>query len=105
MANRRVHDGDTSATTPRSGRRSTGPGLADGPAGTAPSVPSPRRPGERSVGRPTEQEPVLTQYLRGIAAYALLSRDEERELARRVRVGDADALGRLVCANLRFVVL
>jgi RNA polymerase primary sigma factor len=105
MANRRVHDGDTPATTPRPGPRSTGRSLTDGRAGPASSAPSPWRPAERSAGRPSEQETVLAQYLRGIAAYALLSRDEERELARRVRAGDADALGRLVCANLRFVVV
>lgn len=46
----------------------------------------------------------LTTYLRDIRGYALLSRDEEIALAERIRGGDTDALDRLVCANLRFVV-
>ena len=46
----------------------------------------------------------LATYLREIKAYPLLSRDEELELARRIRQGDQRALDRLVCANLRFVV-
>lgn len=46
----------------------------------------------------------LTTYLHDIRAYPLLSRDEEIALAQRIRRGDADAVDRLVCANLRFVV-
>lgn len=46
----------------------------------------------------------LTTYLRDIRGYALLSRDEEIALAEHIRGGDTDALDRLVCANLRFVV-
>jgi RNA polymerase primary sigma factor len=46
----------------------------------------------------------LAKYLQEIRAYPLLSRAEEAALARRIRRGDAAALGRLVCANLRFVV-
>jgi RNA polymerase sigma-32 factor len=34
----------------------------------------------------------------------MLSRDEERDLARRARSGDRDALGRLVGSHLRFVI-
>jgi RNA polymerase primary sigma factor len=46
----------------------------------------------------------LRRYLDEICAYPLLQRDEEIALATRIREGDAEALERLVCANLRFVV-
>ena len=46
----------------------------------------------------------LTVYLDQIGRYPLLSRDEEAELGRRIRGGDREALDKLVCANLRFVV-
>lgn len=46
----------------------------------------------------------LDHYLRDISAYPLISREEEAELARRIRRGDQDALDRLVRSNLRFVV-
>src|SRR5579885_3357220 len=49
-------------------------------------------------------EDSLSVYLQAIRAYPLLSSAEEVELAQRIRAGDADALERLVCANLRFVV-
>lgn len=44
------------------------------------------------------------RYLKEIGGEPLLSREEEAELARRVREGDEQALSRLVEANLRFVV-
>src|SRR5689334_17733200 len=46
----------------------------------------------------------LATYLREIKSYPLLSRAEEAELGRRIRAGDREALERLVCSNLRFVV-
>lgn len=46
----------------------------------------------------------LDQYLRDISAYPLISREEEAELARRIRVKDQEALDKLVRSNLRFVV-
>jgi RNA polymerase primary sigma factor len=46
----------------------------------------------------------LATYLREIKSYPLLSRAEQAELGRRIRGGDAEALERLVCSNLRFVV-
>ena len=46
----------------------------------------------------------LDQYLRDISAYPLISREEEAELARRIRQGDQEALDKLVRSNLRCVV-
>ena len=53
---------------------------------------------------PPMHEKSLEVYFREINRYALLSREEEAELARLSRAGDRDALQRLVNANLRFVV-
>jgi RNA polymerase primary sigma factor len=46
----------------------------------------------------------LDQYLREISAYPLIDRQEEGELAKRIRRGDREALEKLVNSNLRFVV-
>ncbi len=46
----------------------------------------------------------LDVYLHEINRTPLLSREEEQQLARRIRKGDKKALDRLVKANLRFVV-
>jgi RNA polymerase primary sigma factor len=46
----------------------------------------------------------LGQYLRDIGGSALLSAEQEKELARRIAQGDKAALDRLVEANLRLVV-
>jgi RNA polymerase primary sigma factor len=46
----------------------------------------------------------LQAYLRAIARLPRLTAEEERELGRRLRSGDGDALRRLVEGNLRFVV-
>ena len=45
------------------------------------------------------------QYLQDVEKYPLIQDPmEERELARRARVGDKEAAERLVTANLRFVI-
>jgi RNA polymerase primary sigma factor len=44
------------------------------------------------------------QYMREVARYALLSGEQERELARRIATGDRAAFEQLVHANLRLVV-
>src|SRR5262245_51194699 len=49
------------------------------------------------------QSPLET-YLREINETALLSADEEKELAYRIEVGDNEARDRMVRANLRLVV-
>jgi RNA polymerase primary sigma factor len=46
----------------------------------------------------------LAVYLSEIARIPLLSREEEQELARRLRAGDESAKSRLIEANLRLVV-
>lgn len=53
---------------------------------------------------PAMHEKGLEVYFRDINRYELLTRDQEFELARRVRSGDEEALADLVRANLRFVV-
>lgn len=47
----------------------------------------------------------LTDYLREISQYPVLSLAEERDLARKAKEGDAEAKKRLVQSNLRVVVL
>ena len=46
----------------------------------------------------------LDQYLREIGTIDLLTREQEQELARRIKSGDEEALEHLATANLRFVV-
>ncbi|MBO4893069.1 MAG: sigma-70 family RNA polymerase sigma factor [Prevotella sp.] len=50
------------------------------------------------------EESGLNRYLDEIGRESLLSADEERNLAIKIRQGDSRALNRLVEANLRFVV-
>ena len=46
----------------------------------------------------------LNAYIREISRFKPLSADQEKELGRRIRTGDQEALQRLIEANLRFVV-
>jgi RNA polymerase primary sigma factor len=56
------------------------------------------------VGRSDERKSLEYLYLREISRYPLLTREEEVELARRVRRGDEDAKRRMILSNLRLVV-
>ena len=46
----------------------------------------------------------LNKYLDEIGREQLLTADEERVLSERIKAGDSRAVGKLVEANLRFVV-
>ncbi len=52
----------------------------------------------------SEDARLLNDYLDEMGKVRLLSREEEKDLARRARLGDEQAVDRLVAANLRFVV-
>jgi RNA polymerase primary sigma factor len=52
----------------------------------------------------SENDRTYDNYLRSINKYRLLSREEEKELAKRIRTGDMNARDELVTANLRYVV-
>jgi RNA polymerase primary sigma factor len=52
----------------------------------------------------SEEHRLLNDYLNEIGKVPLLSRDEEKELAKKARRGDEDARQKLVAANLKFVV-
>lgn len=54
--------------------------------------------------RHTYEEGSLDQYLRDISVFPLITREQEVELAKKIREDDQDALDTLVRSNLRFVV-
>jgi RNA polymerase primary sigma factor len=54
--------------------------------------------------RPDKESEALSIYLDEIREHPLLEREDEIELAKRIRDGDEEALNQLVAGNLRFVV-
>ncbi|HUF13640.1 MAG TPA: sigma-70 family RNA polymerase sigma factor [Longimicrobiales bacterium] len=58
----------------------------------------------RSTRKSSFEESSLDQYLKEISAYPLLTREQEVDLAIRIRTGEEAALDKLVRSNLRFVV-
>jgi RNA polymerase primary sigma factor len=54
--------------------------------------------------RHTYEEGSLDQYLRDISVFPLITREQEVELAKKIREDDQEALDTLVRSNLRFVV-
>ena len=69
--------------------------------------PEPRRNGRKrakSIGAFESERDILDQYLFEVAKTPLLTPPEEVAIARRIAVGDPDAMHELIRANLRFVV-
>src|ERR687892_1991973 len=57
-----------------------------------------------SSRRAASDEGSLDQYLKEISQYPLITREQEVELAKRIKKGDQAALEKLCRSNLRFVV-
>jgi len=73
------------------------------PGERKPSKKKPAAVRSREAARPATGDS-LNAYIREIARFKPLSALQEKDLGRRIREGDAEALQRLVEANLRFVV-
>lgn len=56
------------------------------------------------MDRNNSDRSVLSRYFSEIRAYPLLTKEQEQQLAHRVRTGDKDAFEHLVASNLSFVV-
>jgi len=63
-----------------------------------------RRTTPVEIGPGEADRDILDQYFAEASRYPLLNAAEEKELARRIRKGDQDAMHELVKRNLRFVV-
>jgi RNA polymerase primary sigma factor len=63
-----------------------------------------RRPTPVEIGPGEADRDILDQYFAEASRYPLLNAAEEKELARRIRKGDQEAMHELVKRNLRFVV-
>jgi len=62
------------------------------------------RVASRKESSEERSETSITLYMREIGRVKLLTRQEETELAARIKNGDAEARGRMITANLRLVV-
>lgn len=56
------------------------------------------------MSKSTSEEKLLQIYLEEISKYPLLTAEEEKELARKIKEGDKNALKKLVESNLRLVI-
>jgi RNA polymerase primary sigma factor len=90
-------------TTPPRGTARTRSFPVSRAAHDEPAVPRTRN-GTTVRKRTSLEDGSLDQYLRDISKYPLISREDEADLARRIRMGDEEALDKLVRSNLRFVV-
>jgi RNA polymerase primary sigma factor len=63
-----------------------------------------RRSRPLEIGPAEADRDILDQYFAEVSRYPLLNADQEKELARKIRRGDQNALEELVKRNLRFVV-
>lgn len=59
---------------------------------------------ESSSRKRRASDSALDEYFRDVSRHELVSREEEREIARRAKAGDRQALQKLVQSNLRFVI-
>jgi RNA polymerase primary sigma factor len=57
-----------------------------------------------TISHAEPERDILDQYLYEVSTYPLLKGTEEIDVARRIRMGDQDALQELVRRNLRFVI-
>jgi len=64
----------------------------------------PTRMRSNPARRISSDEGSLDQYLREISQYPLITREDEVDLAQRIRAGCEESLNKLVRSNLRFVV-
>jgi RNA polymerase primary sigma factor len=94
------------------GRRSSRAGLKPMPIQPAetpkallpPTLPATAREEISSTGAPAEMDSILSQYMREAGEVALLTPQQELELAARIQQGDDAAREQMIRANLRFVI-
>ena len=78
--------------------------IADGKEKPAKKESAGRRSREESIDFDQMSQDSVQMYLREIGKISLISADEEKDLARKIEKGDAEARKKLTQANLRLVV-
>jgi len=73
-------------------------------ASLPPKLPVSAREEVSSTGAPAEMDSILSQYMRDAGEVALLTPQQELELAARIQQGDDAAREHMIRANLRFVI-